>query len=212
MRKFELSGALRDFHGPRGVILSYNLYCHVIMRILSNVGGLEAINSEWQIRTHQRFIGIESGLSLRQIAERTGRSKTKIREDLLASGVAIREYSRDQRKKLDLTQVARSGNPPFGVADLEGKLVVDPHEYKVLLEIHRRWRSGESLGDVFEDIDRTVDTFLHPTYASTVNFQPSCDVNETKDHYLASFDMPSVKKEDIKIEVQGNELVISGEP
>jgi hypothetical protein len=41
--------------------------------------------------------------------------------------------------------VARSGKRPFGFADLEGKLVVDLHEYKVLLEIHKRWRSGESL-------------------------------------------------------------------
>jgi HSP20 family protein len=67
------------------------------------------------------------------------------------------------------------------------------------------------MGDMFEDYDRIVDAFLRPTHAHTVNFQPSCDVNETKDHYLVSFDMPGVKKEDIKIEVQGNELVISGE-
>lgn len=67
------------------------------------------------------------------------------------------------------------------------------------------------MGDVFEDFDRIVDTFLRPKYASTVNFQPSCDVSETKDHYLVIFDMPGVKKDDIKIEVQGNELVISGE-
>jgi len=71
--------------------------------------------------------------------------------------------------------------------------------------------SSAGMSDVFEDFDRIVDSFLRPTYATTVNFQPRCDVNETKDHYLVSFDMPGVKKEDIKIEVQGNELVISGE-
>lgn len=75
----------------------------------------------------------------------------------------------------------------------------------------RRALTPAGMGDVFEDFDRIVDTFLRPTYASTVNFQPSCDVNEAKDHYLVSFDMPGVKKEDIKIEVQGNQLVISGE-
>jgi HSP20 family protein len=75
----------------------------------------------------------------------------------------------------------------------------------------RRTLSPDRMGDVFEDFDRIVDTFLRPTYANTVNFQPSCDVNETKDHYLVSFDMPGVKKEDIKIEVQGTQLVISGE-
>lgn len=75
----------------------------------------------------------------------------------------------------------------------------------------RRTLSADQVGNVFEDFDRIVETFLRPTYASTVNFQPSCDVNETKDHYLVSFDMPGVKKEDIKIEVQGNQLLISGE-
>lgn len=67
------------------------------------------------------------------------------------------------------------------------------------------------MSDVFEDFDRIVDSFLKPTYANTVNFLPSCDVNETNDHYLVSFDMPGMKKEDIKIEVLGSQLVIAGE-
>ncbi len=67
------------------------------------------------------------------------------------------------------------------------------------------------MGDVFDEFDRVVSSFLRPTYATTVNFQPSCDIKETKGHYLVSFDMPGVKKEDIKIEVQSNQLVISGE-
>lgn len=74
----------------------------------------------------------------------------------------------------------------------------------------RTWASQSDI-DVFADFDRIVESFLRPTFASTVNFQPSCDINETKDHYLVSFDMPGVKKEDIKIELQGNQLVISGE-
>ena len=51
----------------------------------------------------------------------------------------------------------------------------------------RRTLSPAGMADVFEDFDRIVDTFLRPTYASTVNFQPSCDVNETKDHYPLSW-------------------------
>lgn len=75
----------------------------------------------------------------------------------------------------------------------------------------RRTWSSMAEADVFEDFDRIVDSFLKPTYANTVNFQPSCDVSETKEHYLVSFDMPGIKKEDIKIELVGNDLVISGE-
>lgn len=75
----------------------------------------------------------------------------------------------------------------------------------------RRNLSPYRMTDAFDDFDRIVESFLRPTYASTVDFQPSCDIHEGKDHYLVSFDMPGVRKEDIKIEVQGNNLVISGE-
>ena len=67
------------------------------------------------------------------------------------------------------------------------------------------------VGDVFEDFDRMVDSFLRPTYINSVNFQPSLDIDETENHYMVSFDMPGVKKEDIKIEMKANQLVISGE-
>jgi HSP20 family protein len=67
------------------------------------------------------------------------------------------------------------------------------------------------MGDVFDDFDRIVDSFLSPIDANSVNFLPSCDVRETKDRYLVTFDMPGVKKDDIKIEVQNNQLHISGE-
>jgi hypothetical protein len=87
----------------------------------------------------------ESGLSLRKIASRTGTSKTKIRKTLIASGVAIRNFSRGQTSKPDLTQVIRSGNTPYGFAYLEGKLVVDPREYQIVIEIYRLWKLGQSL-------------------------------------------------------------------
>lgn len=66
-------------------------------------------------------------------------------------------------------------------------------------------------GDVFEDFDRIVDGFLRPAIANAMGPQASYEVNETNDNYLISFDMPGVKKQDIKIEVQGNQLMISGE-
>lgn len=75
----------------------------------------------------------------------------------------------------------------------------------------RRSLSSDLMGDVIDDFDRIVNAFVRPTYANTVGFQPSCDINETNDHYMVSFDMPGVKKENIKIEIQGSQLVISGE-
>ncbi len=42
-------------------------------------------------------------------------------------------------------------------------------------------------------------------------FSPACDVQETDSHYLMSFDLPGVKKDDIHIDLVGNELRVSGE-
>lgn len=75
----------------------------------------------------------------------------------------------------------------------------------------RRNLSSDPRFDLLNDFDRIVESFLRPTSASTVNFQPSCDIHEGKDHYMVTFDMPGVKKEDINIEVEGTNLVISGE-
>jgi len=43
------------------------------------------------------------------------------------------------------------------------------------------------------------------------SFTPSCDVEETEAHYLMSFDLPGVKKEDIKVELRDGQLTVSGE-
>jgi HSP20 family protein len=40
---------------------------------------------------------------------------------------------------------------------------------------------------------------------------PQCDLEESADHYLLSFDMPGLEKENIDIEMQGNNLIVSGE-
>jgi len=70
----------------------------------------------------------------------------------------------------------------------------------------RRPLATEFMGDLFNDFDRAVNAVT-----STVATQINCDIHETDDHYLVSFDMPGVKKEDIKIDLQGNRLIVSGE-
>lgn len=41
--------------------------------------------------------------------------------------------------------------------------------------------------------------------------EPFCDVKEQADHYLLSFDMPGLEKDNINVEVEGNRLIVSGE-
>jgi HSP20 family protein len=42
-------------------------------------------------------------------------------------------------------------------------------------------------------------------------YSPACEVDEKPDHYLISVDVPGLSKDDVKVEVVGNQLVISGE-
>ena len=71
---------------------------------------------------------------------------------------------------------------------------------------------GSSLfDDFFSDIDRVLDSVATPTVSQLTQFQPSCDISETKDYFMVSFDMPGIKKDDVKIEVTGNQLVVTGE-
>lgn len=72
-------------------------------------------------------------------------------------------------------------------------------------------RRAIDANDVFEDFDRMVESVLKPVQSNLNGYAPSCDISETEDHFMLSFDVPGVKNEDIKIEVKGNSLVVSGE-
>lgn len=40
---------------------------------------------------------------------------------------------------------------------------------------------------------------------------PVCDLRETEKHYLYSFELPGVAKEDLTVEIQGGTLIVAGE-
>lgn len=50
-----------------------------------------------------------------------------------------------------------------------------------------------------------------PISGSEFAFAPACDIEETDSNYVMSFDVPGVKKEDIKIDLRGHTLIVSGE-
>jgi HSP20 family protein len=78
-------------------------------------------------------------------------------------------------------------------------------------EWSRRGLTPDLWNDIFENFDGLVDSFVRPGQGLAGNLIPSCDIRETKEHFLVSFDMPGIKKDDIRIEVQGNQLLVSGE-
>lgn len=64
---------------------------------------------------------------------------------------------------------------------------------------------------VFDDFSFPYEPDLSKMTLTGPAFTPSCDVDETDTHYLMSFDLPGVKKDDIKVELRENQLTVSGE-
>jgi HSP20 family protein len=76
------------------------------------------------------------------------------------------------------------------------------------------WNSTREFSPWFQDIDDMMDRLLIPMTTlkrEAQGFNPACDVEETDSHYLMSFDLPGVSKDDVKIEVVENQLTVSGE-
>ena len=66
-------------------------------------------------------------------------------------------------------------------------------------------------------VDRMFDDLLGSNWANELPsvtedvIQPPCDVQETDSHFLLSFDLPGLSKDDVKIELQDNVLRVYGE-
>ena len=66
-------------------------------------------------------------------------------------------------------------------------------------------------------MDRMFDEFLQPlnsespAEAESFSYALPCDFKETDSHYLLSFDLPGVSKDDIRLSVHDHQLYVSGE-
>lgn len=67
--------------------------------------------------------------------------------------------------------------------------------------------------DFFRDFDRDFFSKNLPerSMESMAEFSPSVDIEENDEMYFVSADLPGVKKEDIKLDINGNMLRFSGE-
>lgn len=66
--------------------------------------------------------------------------------------------------------------------------------------------------DFWRDMDRMFDDFTVAAPANDkIEYAVASDVVESDQHFMLSVDLPGLKKEDIKIELQENTLTISGE-
>jgi len=86
-----------------------------------------------------------------------------------------------------------------------GSLSTGSDPYRDMLRLQRQ------IERVFDDVwsGNGLETAIPATVAPA--FTPSCDIDETDSHYLMSFDLPGVKKDDIKIDLKDGALTVSGE-
>lgn len=67
---------------------------------------------------------------------------------------------------------------------------------------------------LWDEFDRFFESFLTPSargFEGPATFTPPYDLEETENAYLMTFDVPGVAQSDLKIEVNDNQLRVSGE-
>lgn len=73
-------------------------------------------------------------------------------------------------------------------------------------------KAGPTFPTVFEDLFKPwSDWFDNGNFLARVMKMPAVNVTDNKDNYLISLAVPGLKKEDFKIDVEGNTLTISSE-
>lgn len=86
-----------------------------------------------------------------------------------------------------------------------------------LPELWRGMRTANPLREMSRlqrRIDRMFDDLFDPFSTPDTGeeqFSPPCDVYEDDQQYTLSFDLPGMKKDEIRIEVRDNQLAVSGE-
>ncbi|WP_176736245.1 Hsp20/alpha crystallin family protein [Oligoflexus tunisiensis] len=80
-------------------------------------------------------------------------------------------------------------------------------------ELDRPFASLGAWRPLLRQLDDVMNEMVSGLPVSTENrtFLPSVDIEETDDHIVMSFDMPGLGKDNIDIEIQGQQLMVSGE-
>lgn len=68
----------------------------------------------------------------------------------------------------------------------------------------------QEMDDMFQNFMRGTWDLSYPALTAA-RFQPLCDIQEKDTHFFLSFDVPGMTKDDVKVEMQGNQLHVYGE-
>jgi len=81
-----------------------------------------------------------------------------------------------------------------------------------------RWEPVRELNTIQSEMNRLFNTFFDPPAAGatpgdprTRRWIPAMDLVERDDHFVLKVDLPGVKQDDVKVELEDNVLTISGE-
>ncbi|OGC90856.1 MAG: hypothetical protein A2W25_13060 [candidate division Zixibacteria bacterium RBG_16_53_22] len=77
-----------------------------------------------------------------------------------------------------------------------------------------RWRPFRDMYSLQDEINRMFDEFSGGSLDrddKVVRLVPAADVIENKDSFLVTAELPGIRKDEIKVTVQNNTLIISGE-
>ena len=72
-------------------------------------------------------------------------------------------------------------------------------------------RMQRQIDRLFDDLFAGGDWSAELPAAPEAVLQPACDVQETDSHYLLSFDLPGMSRNDLKIDLRDNVLTVQGE-
>lgn len=90
----------------------------------------------------------QKGLSLGDIAARTGISKSRVRRLLVNAGIVLRNLREEKGRPTQGSTSKKSVKPPYGFCFDEGRIVRHPKEYPHLLAIIQRWKAEQSLNSI----------------------------------------------------------------
>ncbi len=91
------------------------------------------------------------------------------------------------------------------------------HLFPSLFIRQERQNAARTLGRMQHQLDRMFDNFFANDASTDLTalteraFQPPCELQETDSHYLLSFELPGLAKQDIQVELLDHTLRVSGE-
>ena len=72
------------------------------------------------------------------------------------------------------------------------------------------WRPYRGFEDIYSEFDRLVQSLVGAPGGDGA-WLPAADVSETDAAYIVEIELPGVHREDVDVELDGNELVVTGE-